>query len=169
VKKKKPGPEPTVNTEDAAEYAMRFLAGGGRKYLLHNELEKEFDHRISRKSYSRILTRARDLLVEEDGKTRKELRTASRRFYEAIRSDRAIPPAVRVRAQEAIDKLYGLPITRVIHSGTGEGGAIKTESNTTVEVLAKHVQKFDFNALRNAIASAGAEESGGGGENATNN
>jgi hypothetical protein len=154
LKKKKPGPKPTVNTEDAAEHAMRMIASGGAKCEIHSRLEKKLKRKISPMSYKRILVRARELLIDEDGRTRKELRTASRRFYEAIRSDRRIPPAVRVRAQEAIDRLYGLPITRVIHSGTGEGGAIKTENNTTVEVLAKHVQKFDFDALRKAITSS---------------
>ncbi len=107
---------------------------------------------MSPRSFENILARAREILLEADGKSRKELRNESRRFYEGVIADSETQRAVKVRAQEALDKLYGLPITRVVHSGTGEGGAIKTENSHTLDT--SKLSTEDLRILREIRAKA---------------
>lgn len=158
--------KPKYNTEEAVHMAAILLGQRMPKHVVRKALSSQFlpdEREINYRTFARIVSCARAQLVAGDGKSRKELRNESRQFYESAIADPMTPAVVRVRAQEALDKLYGLPITRVIHSGTGEGGAIKTESKTTVEVLAEKMKTFDFDALRSSMARAA------GGPNASDN
>ncbi len=141
------------NTEEAAEIAAIFTARKAPKHVIKKALRAQFKSKvpISARTIERILARAREINLVDSGKTRKELRTEAHQVYNSVIYDPEAKATEVLRAQELKDKLFGLPMTRVIHSGTGEGGAIKTESKTTVEVLAEKVKTFDFEALRTAM------------------
>lgn len=145
--------KPSIVTDENIELAVRLLDLGKRKSIIkvllraaiiksHQEKTvqsgqkdgKRRDLRVSARSLETILSRARDRIVEEEGVSRRDQRIKSRRFYENIKADEEVPAKDRIRAQENIDKLLGLQIHRVIHTGTGEGGAIKTETQTTVSL-----------------------------------
>jgi len=123
----------TVNTEEAADLAHMLLQQRLAKHLIRKALVLQCNGRkpIAPRSFERIMARAREKLQADTGKSRKDMRQDSKSFYEGIIGDPRIPPAVRVRAQEALDKLYRLCIPeRVVITGTGEGGAIKTETTS---------------------------------------
>lgn len=145
-KKQKKGRPSTVVTEDAIELALNMLRRGDLKYAIKNELRKK--HRCSARSLETVISRAREAFRKTEGKSRKEMRVNARDRYEAIIADPATSMRDKIRAQDSLCKLFGLHVTRMVHSGTGEGGAIKTESKTTISL--KGVPKED---LKSAQAS----------------
>jgi hypothetical protein len=172
----------TVNTDEAMQLAAIMLGQRAPKHIIRKTLNAHFRGKVPRggispRSFETILARARDHLASRDGITRKELRSESRQFYESIIADPDTKPAVKVRAQEAMDKLYGLQIRNVVHSGTGDGGAIKVQTansgtklqydNLTeaeLESLIALGEKLNGTSEAKALPAETKRETEGGGE-----
>jgi hypothetical protein len=117
---------------------------------------------MSPRTFERLMSRVRERLEAESGKTRREMRGESARFYEAVIADAKTPTREKIRAQEALDKLFGLPITRIIHTGTGDGGAVKVEQVGEAVDLSQ-LSKEELLKLRELRAKASSRHGGAGG------
>lgn len=159
----KAGRKREVNTNEAVDIAAMLLGQRAHKHVVKKTLQAHFKGRggVSIKSLEVILTRAREKLAERDGVTRKELRCESRQFYEALITDERTPPLVRLRAQEALDKLYGLPL-KASPGRPAEGGTTPPQPTpaptpsdpltpSPPPTLPDRIRKFDFAALRLAM------------------
>lgn len=159
-KRKKPGPKPSVNTDDAAEIAAIILGQGLPKHVARKAIDDHFrgrKQRVSARSFESILSRARELIAASAGKSRRDMRNEARVRYESIIADPATLTKDRLRAQENLDKLMRLSIPeRLVISGTGEGGAIKTQSQSESTVKVKfdlsNLPTEDLKALRDMRA-----------------
>jgi hypothetical protein len=143
------GRKATIVNADSIELATILLAQGLPKFAIKKELKRRTGG--TARSFETVLSRAREALAQAAGKTRKEMRVEAKQRYEGIISDPNTSTREKIRAQDSLCKLYGLHINRMIHTGTGEGGAIKTENATTVEIDLKNAPTKDLIAARAAL------------------
>lgn len=148
-RKKKRGRPVTVVTDDAVELARNLLAQGALKSTIKNELRR--GKPCSHQALEMIISRAREGLAAETSGSRKQMRVTALQRYEAIIADPKTSARDKIRAQDSLCKLFGLQVhtSRVVHTGTGEGGAIKTENTTTVNL--KQVPTKDLQAAHAAL------------------
>lgn len=78
---------------------------------------------IQYRQVQNYITRARQILAEEGGTSREDLRSESLMYYKQVCADPSLPPRERIRARQRIDQLMGLeaPQETVVHQGIDLG------------------------------------------------
>jgi hypothetical protein len=163
----KAGRKREVNTDEAAEMTAIMLGQRAPKHVIKKALNSHFRARggVSPRSFETILARAREMMLARDSSTRQELRTESRRYYESLLADKRVPWSVKVRAQQALDKLYNLPLRAPARSPDGGSSPPAprqpdppTDPSSSppapASTLPERVREFDFAALRLAMLNA---------------
>lgn len=149
-----------VTSEPVIEVALEQLAKMAKKSVIREKVnvivKKLTGKPCSARSFERIMARARVVQMEEEGKTKRQMRHESRRALEALIADPKVNAATKVRAIEAHAKLMALNAPqRVVMSGTGEGGAIKTDALISTKPNLKDLSDADLAALESLAKKAG--------------
>ena len=99
----------TTNSELATrvEATIELIAKGYPTAIIKRELRAKFGS-LSARTCASYISRAREELLKGCGLTREQLRAESFAFYQNVICDPGSTTAVRIKARERIDRLFGL-------------------------------------------------------------
>lgn len=107
----------TIVLESVVEYAVTAMAYGVRKFVLKREISCMLfgaddngspKQLLTRSAYEKIRRTARAYMRQRSTIAQEEARDDSFAFYEEVKGDDDAPWAVRIRAQENLDKNHGI-------------------------------------------------------------
>ena len=98
------------------------FALGARNGEVKSRVSEQFG--ISPRTVERYMRRARDAMVEETTRSRTELRAEAAEVYRIILRDETANHFAKMKAQERIDKLFGLESPQQIEHSGRDGGPI---------------------------------------------
>lgn len=93
--------------EQRIERTLQLISEGRSVGQIRQTLKSEFE--ISRRTCDRILSHAREELLEETGTTIQQQRAEAVAWYRRILTDDDAPLKYRMQAREQLDRLMGLP------------------------------------------------------------
>gem|GEM_PF-4399833 len=107
VKPKRGRPVTSV-TDQAIAIAADGLARRKHKHQIIAEIEAALKHPIGRKQREQILTLGRAVIINRESRDPDEERCQAIALYESIIRDAEADPRDRIKAQERLDRIYGI-------------------------------------------------------------
>ena len=122
----KPVKQPTERELDQRiEFAKDCWIHGNFKVNMISDIKERF--RVSHRTASEYLSRARKAISEQTASTWAEKREESYHRYLKIATDETLPPMARIKAQTRIDQIFGLEAPVKIARTDKDGNDISRE------------------------------------------
>lgn len=119
---------------EAAQRTIELLSNGTPNGEVKRVISKEFG--IKPRSVEPYIRRAREELRSVVGQSIEDLRAQSYRFYTSVLNDPEASHSDKIKAQQSIDKLLGLPKPIMIHN-----------KNTNLELTPEQIQEMTDDEL----------------------
>ena len=140
--------------EDVLEKAVYLVAQFKPRHIIRQELNayvKDYlgeEREMSFVTFGKILARARLMLRDKDLQSRKDMRLESKDFYLGVLADPTADLKSKLKAREALDKLYGLPMGFNVHYS----GKVQVDNRTTTTHTLDQKSLDELNAMRETLA-----------------